>query len=204
MKKTIRPSAGIGLLVTALAVGPVQAGKNVSPAPSPVVPVAPLGLYVGAGLVANLFSRDCPCGDGSRIHDNDYGGVFRLGYNWSRYLGFEGRLIYAPWEKDFMDFLYGGLYLKPQMEVGDHVVFYGLLGYGRNHLSCDCPGHPHHTHDVWAPAAGVGAEYFFDGTRYDGKRQGWSIWADVVNTMYDKGSDNFRNNVVSAGVNYHF
>ncbi|WP_456432613.1 outer membrane beta-barrel protein [Nitratifractor sp.] len=194
----------IGLVAGLTICLPLNAGKNVAPAQTEVLPIAPYGMYLGAGLGASFFGRDCPCADGSRIYDDTFGGIVRLGYDWNDFLGLEGRLMWLPWEKDFMSLLNGSLYLKPKYAVTDNLTVYGLAGYGRNRLSCDCPAHPHHKHFEWAPGLGFGGEYFFNKERYNGKRKGWSIWADVVNVMYDKDRFNFTDNVVSGGVNYHF
>lgn len=201
MKKRIVMSAAAVMLMLA----PLEAGKNVAPVATPVVPVAvPLGFYVGAGLLGSFFGRDCPCGDGSRIYDHTYGIAARAGYNWNSYLGIEGQAHWAPLEEDFMKMSNIGLYLKPQLPLGDRFSLYGLLGYGLTHYSCDCPGHPHHTHNVHGFQYGAGVEYFFDDTNVNGRHEGWSVWGGYLNLMHNKEHYNFTDNVWSLGIGYHF
>ena len=183
----------------------VQAGKNVAPVETPVVPVAaPLGFFFGAGLLGSMFSQDCPCANGSRLHDNTYGGLVQGGYDFNRYIGVMARFLGAPWESDFMKLTHGGIYLRPKYPVTKKLTVYGLLGYGRNKIRHDCPNRPLHYHWINAPALGIGAEYFFNEERIDGKRKGWSLWGDVTNVMYNKAHYDFRDTLISAGVNYHF
>ena len=188
-----------------LAVSSANAGKNVAPAESPVAPViVPTGIYVGAGVLASLLTRDCACQTG-KISDNTYGGVIKAGYNFNRFLGIEARAYTAPIEKDFLKIdNYVGIFVKPQVSVGEKGTLYGLLGYGRTKISANCPGIGPHTHSIKAPAFGAGFEYNFDSTNVDGKRKGWSVWTDIINVMSDKTEKKFNDNIVAVGVGYHF
>lgn len=186
-------------------IAPLEAGKDVAPATAPVAPVAaPAGLYAGVGLTGSFFSKDCPCADGSRIHDNTYGVALRMGYDWSPYLGIEGQAHWAPLESDFMKMRNLGLYLKPQYDVTDQLNLYGLLGYGWTRFSCDCPDRPHHTHSVNGFQYGAGFEYFLQERQEGEKHEGWSIWGNYLNLMHKKTHYNFSDNVWAIGIGYHF
>ncbi|ADV45592.1 outer membrane beta-barrel protein [Nitratifractor salsuginis] len=183
----------------------LYAGKNVAPAVAPVAAVEePWGLYAGLGLLGSYFGRDCPCGGGVRIYDHTYGVTGLLGYDFNSFLGIQARLSWAPLESDFMKMGNGGLYLRPRYSLTDRLDVYGLLGYGWSRLSCDCPGHPHHHHNLHGFQWGVGGEYFFDNERIEGKRKGWSIWTDYVNLFHNKTRNNFTDNTWQLGVAYHF
>jgi len=184
-----------------------NAGKNVQRATVEPIPVpvakAPIGAYIGVGALASFFTRDC-C-RGGKIHDNTYGALLRVGYNINRYVGIEGRFYTSPIEKDFMKITsYAGIFLKPQMPLGENITAYGLLGYGHTKISANCPGIGKHKHSISSPAFGGGVEYHFNKTNINGKRKKWSVWVDVINVMHHKTVKKFTDNVTSAGVAYHF
>jgi opacity protein-like surface antigen len=184
----------------------IEAGKNVEPVEVPVVPVAcPTGFYIGAGGTYHNLSKDCPCAGGGTIHDNTYGGTVRFGYDFNRYFGLEGRGVYTGGGDGFLDDMWHlGAYLKPQLPIGDSFNIYGLLGYGFNKLNCNCFGS--HSHSIASPSFGGGFEYHF-GDIIGEKREGWGIWADAQNLMWnedDGAAKNLKSTIFSAGIMYNF
>ncbi len=194
------------LILSVALIGYLSAGKDVEPVEVPVVPVAcPTGFYIGAGGTYHNLSKDCPCADGTRVHDNTYGGTIRFGYDFNKYFGIEGRGIYTGGGDGFLeDMWHFGGYLKPQLPIGDRLNLYGLLGYGFNKLNCDCI--TKHSHSIASPSFGGGFEYHF-GDIIGDKREGWGIWADAQNLLWDKDdgiSKNMRSTIFSAGIMYNF
>jgi hypothetical protein len=187
----------------------LKAGKDVELVEVPVVPVScPIGFYVGAGGTYHNLDKDCPCGDDSVIHDNTYGGTIRFGYDFNKYFGLEGRGIYSFGGDGFLDDMaHIGAFLKPQMPIGTNMNLYGLLGYGYNRLNCNCPNAlGEHSHDIMAPSFGAGFEYHFKPLVGD-KREGWGVWADAQNLMWDEEDDvatGLKSTVFSAGIMYNF
>jgi len=197
--------------ITALLTMNSQAGKDVELVEDiPVAPVScPSGFYVGIGGTYHNLDKDCPCANGSTIHDNTYGGTIRFGYDFSKYFGIEGRGIYTTGDDEgFLDDMtHVGAYLKPQMPIGTNMNLYGLLGYGYNKLNCDCPNLlGKHSHEISSPSFGAGFEYHFEPLVGD-KREGWGVWADAQSLMLDEedgDATGLKSTVFSAGVMYNF
>ncbi len=198
------------ICTVAVATSSIYAGKNVEIVDVPVEPVEPIacptGFYVGAGGTYHNLDKDCPCADGSVIHDNTYGGTVRFGYDFNKYFGLESRGIYTFGGDGFLEEMgHVGAYLKPQMPIGTNFNIYGLLGYGYNKLSCNCNNNEH-DHSIAAPSFGGGVEYHFTPLAGD-KREGWGVWADAQNLMWDEENDDatgLKSTVFSAGIMYNF
>jgi len=192
----------------------LSAGKNVAPVKSPVLPVAiPIGLYVGIGAIWAPTSIDCPCSGNVRKYDNPLGGVARIGYDFNQYFGIEGRYLKAKYSRNFATVTHYGIYLKPQYHITNAVNVYGLIGYGKTTIDCNYKTKP--LYDGSGLSFGAGIEYdlskdtsgLTSGRAFDGEgdqEQGFGVWIDYQNLLYNKGAAKVRANVVTAGVTYDF
>jgi len=215
MKKTLITLSTI----VALSVSAHAGGKYVEPEDAPVEAIpatmSPLGLYVGLGAVAAGLSRDCSCGDGSRLKDMTYGGIARIGWDFNNYIGLEGRYLNASIENDFSETEHYGLYLKPQYHVLNQMNIYGLLGYGTTTVDYDNNSGKNSSLSQSGFSYGAGVEYDFGddenqgeyGRMFDGQgdqENGWGIWADYQHLLSDEGKFSTDSNVFSVGVTYDF
>lgn len=108
-------------LSTILATAGLNAGKNVTPAESPVAPVVnPLPLYVGVGLLWSGTSLDCLCSTGKKLKDTTYGGILRVGYDFNEYIGVEARVLRTFMGKTFAETTHYGIYLVPPEKPTNH------------------------------------------------------------------------------------
>ena len=173
------------------------------PTAKPVVPIAkpsgPSGLYVGGALAAMAARSDC---EGNRAN------VFSEEKGQDRQLGFTGILGY-----DFMDFLgaelrtsmglaeddHGtkmkqyGLYLKPNIDLGDALNLYGLLGYSTTNLS-DCGKNSDLSNSNGGLSYGAGLDY--------GVTENISVFTDIVNYLRDNETRSTWG--TNVGVKYKF
>jgi len=205
------------VLASLLASGVLVAGKNVEPAVVPVAPVVDINpFYVGLGLLWSGSSRECPCGQGTRLKETTYGGIIRVGYDFNQYIGVEARALKASIDKDFAETTHYGIYLKPQYHVTDKLNVYGLVGYGKTKIECDNPKIPAGTKmfDESGLSVGIGLEYDLSkdepvvtSRAFDGQgdqEKGWGVWIDYQNLAHNKGKSKVKSNIVSAGVTYDF
>ncbi|MCK5853772.1 MAG: porin family protein, partial [Sulfurovaceae bacterium] len=173
------------------------------PTPKPVDPIVkssgPSGLYVGGALAAMAARSDC---EGNRAN------VFSEEKGQDRQIGFTGILGY-----DFMDFLgaelrtsmglsednHGtkmqqlGLYLKPNIDLGDALNLYGLLGYSSVNMS-DCGSNADLDNKNGGLSYGAGLDY--------GVTENISVFTDVVNYLSDSESRSTWG--TNVGVKYKF
>jgi len=188
------------------------AGKNVAPAPIPPLPVPekpapavlpPLGLYIGGGLT--YAKSECQCdttirfANGTTSKTNSgksYGVNLKAGYDFSEYVGVEGRYIYTPWGDKDKTLKHYGIYLKPNAPVTENIDVYALLGYGKT--ECETLSNSYKGF-AW----GLGAEYSF-GKKTDGIKEGWGVFAEYSRPLKKSGSKNIKTNVITGGVSYHF
>ncbi len=200
-------------LITATALSSTLfAGKNVAPAYIPSLPVPekpaqetlpPLGLYIGGGLT--YAKSECQCDDSVRFSDGttsrvntgkSYGINLRAGYDFSEYVGIEGRYLYTPWGDKDKTLKHYGLYLKPMAAVTDNIDVYGLLGYGKT----DCETLSESQKGF---AWGLGAEYQLS-KKEQGTSNGWGIYAEYSRPLKKSGDRNIKTDVFTSGVAYHF
>jgi len=183
---------------------PVVVVPTPTPSPSPKIPViskpsGPLGIYVGGALAAMASRADC---EGNRAN------IFSEEKGQSRQIGFTGILGY-----DFMDYLgaelrasigleednYGtkmkqyGAYLKPNVDLGDALNLYGLLGYSTTNMS-DCGRGADLGDTNGGLSYGAGIDY--------GVTENISVFTDIVNYLRD---DETRSTWgANLGVKYKF
>ena len=184
----------------------LHAGKDAAPAESPVIPVTTIPFYVGIGGVWSITSTNCPCaqGSGGRKYDNsNFGGILRLGYDFNPFFGIEARFLKSKYSKKFAETSHYGLYLKPQVHISDAVNIYGLLGYGKTRIDCTYKKKP--IYDSYGFSFGAGMEYDFVSADGQGDaEEGWGMFLDYQNILWDKGQGKTRSNVFSAGITYDF
>ncbi len=202
-------------LASILATGLVQAGKDVIPVEVPVTPVVDVNpLYVGLGLLWSGTSVDgCPCNPSvDRPKDSTFGAIARIGYDFSPYIGIEGRILKASIEEDYSNTTHYGIYLKPQYHVTDTINVYGLLGYGKTEIDFSCPTVTDYSDSGVSVGIGVEMDISDDepvaaSRAFDGQgdqEKGMGVWIDYQNLLHNEGSRNIKSNIVSAGVTYDF
>jgi OOP family OmpA-OmpF porin len=208
-------------LVTLIALGSsaFAGGKVVAPVEAAVEPIppviSPIPVYIGIGLLAAGLSRDCSCGDGSRLKDITYGGIIRAGWDFNDYIGIEARALKSSIEDDFSDTTHYGLFLKPQYHVSDAVNMYGLLGYGRTTVNYDSHNGKTSKLSKNGFSYGAGLEYDLSTDESEGdysrafdgqgdQEKGWGLWADFQHLLNAEGKYDTDLNMVTAGVTYDF
>jgi opacity protein-like surface antigen len=169
----------------------VETVKEVKPAPAPVpvvcptpVPVKPEGpkkWYVGLdGLGAQFETDSGKCNELAAV-------VAKLGYDFNKYIGIEGRIGYGINDSDHIA---GGtteikenygLYLKPMLPMGEKVHLFGLLGYAKAKVeskwnSRSTQGALEGTVDEASPSFGIGLNYAINDR--------WSIVAEGVRLLH--------------------
>ena len=183
-----------------------NAGKNATPADSPVVPVV-TPFYIGIGGVVGMVSTDCACAGkaaGVRKYDTtNFGGILRVGYDFNPSFGIEARFLRSQLSQNFATTTHYGLYAKPQIHISDAVNVYALIGYGHTKIDCKYKTNPLYEGNGWNFGGGV--EYDF--ASHDGQgdtEQGWGAFVDYQNTLRDAGVNKVRSNIISAGITYDF
>ncbi len=172
-----------------------EAAKEPAPAPAPVVaapvvaPVVaaapkPRNWYVGADLMGANFSTDS--GDCSGLAALEG----KIGYNFNRYFGIEGRAGTGLNTKTHdaggdvkMKENYG-IYLKPMLPVGQKSNLYALLGYAKGKVESTAGTNAlglTGTTDESSPSFGLGFEY--------GLNDRWSVVADAVRILHSVDGD---------------
>lgn len=207
------------LALMALGNSAYAGGKYVEPQDAPVEAIPSttyaLPLYVGVGAIAAGLSRDCTCADGSRLKDMTYGVLARVGWDFNKYVGIEGRYLNASIEDDFSQTQHYGLYLKPQYHVLDQMNVYGLLGYGKSTVDYNNHKGKSSTLDKTGFSYGAGVEYDLSSDNKEGEysrafdgqgdqEKSWGIWADYQYLLGDEGTFNTDSNIFSLGVTYDF
>ncbi|OQX74867.1 MAG: hypothetical protein B6D59_00970 [Campylobacteraceae bacterium 4484_4] len=207
MKKAILMAATASMLFAGADVQPLvdydkqdevkaekEAAKEPVVIPAPVVaaPVVcktvaapkPKKWYVGADLMGARFETDSGTCDGLAVL------VGKIGYNFNRYFGVEGRIGYGLNDADHdaggdveVKENYG-LYLKPMLPVGEKGNLFGLLGYAKAKVESTSGNNPNGlsgTTDESSPSFGIGYEHML------GER--WSIVVDAVRILHSVESD---------------
>ncbi len=197
----------------------VEEVKQVAPAPVPapvVVAPAPVVLpernwYVGLDALCGRFetnSGSCSClGDV----------VGKVGYNFNKYLGVEGRLGFGITDADHDD---GGtseikenygIYLKPQLPLGDKVSLFGLAGYAKAKVDSESTSANGLTGelDEGSVSFGLGLEYMINDR--------WSVVAEGIRLLHsveassgtyspepNPAEDDINLDTYGLGINYKF
>jgi len=188
-------------LALLLSLTTVQAGKNVTKADSPVAAVVTNPFYVGIGGVWSMISTDC-CHK-KRIYDSaNFGGILRLGYDFNPFFGIEARYLNSRIHSKFATMSHYGLYAKPQVHISDAVNVYALVGYGHTRVDCK---YRHPLYEGNGVSFGGGMEYdFVSGDGQGDAEEGFGMFIDYQNILYNRGNGKTRANVVSAGITYDF
>jgi opacity protein-like surface antigen len=152
----------------------------VCPTPAPVV-AAPKKWYVGLDGMGAQFETDSgKCNELAAV-------VAKLGYDFNKYFGIEGRVGYGVNDADHdsggtteVKENYG-IYLKPMLPLGEKAHLFGLLGYAKakvessfSHNSKD--GALAGTVDESSPSFGLGLNYAINDR--------WSIVAEGVRLLH--------------------
>jgi len=199
----------------------VEEVKQVTPAPAPAPVVVPAPVPVVAPKVKKMYvGLDALCG---RFETNSgacscLGDVVaKIGYNFNKYIGVEGRLGYGVTSADHdgggdseMKENYG-IYLKPQLPLGDKVSLFGLLGYAKAKVESTAGGTNTlaGTLDEDSPSFGLGLEFAINDS--------WSIVAEGVRILHsveassgtytptpNPAEDDINLDTYGLGVNYKF
>jgi len=182
-----------------------------TPPPAPIVPLASvLGAYVGLGLVATQYDTNCNCNSTNKSGvDTTAGLMTRIGYDFNKYVGLEGRGIRTNWKSNGGKVKHAGLFLKPMYPVSNSVNIYGLAGYAKTTTQ----GALRRT-DVNGLAFGAGFEYDLSndvkkdakyGRTFDGQanqEKGLGLFMDYERLYYKSGSPDL--DALSAGITYDF
>ncbi len=172
------------------------------PTPKPVEvskPSGPSGLYVGGALTAMASRSNC---DGNRANifseesgqDRQLGFTGILGYDFMDYLGAELRASIGLAKDDYgTNMKQFGAYLKPNIDLGDALNLYGLLGYSTVNMS-DCGKGADLDDSNGGLSYGAGIDY--------GVTENISVFTDIVNYLRD---DETRSTWgANLGVKYKF
>jgi len=180
-------------------------------APVPIAPLASvLGAYIGLGLVAAQYDTNCNCTRTSKSGvDKTAGLMTRIGYDFNKYVGLEGRGIRTNWKSYGGKIKHAGLFLKPMYPVSDSINVYGLAGYAKTTTQ----GGLRRT-DVNGLAFGAGFEYDLSddvkkdakyGRTFDGQanqEKGLGLFMDYERLYYKSGAPDL--DALSAGITYDF
>ncbi len=194
---------------------PVVVAPAPAPAPIPVVPavVAKKNWYVGLDALAGRFETNSGVCTG--LGDI----VAKVGYNFNKYIGVEGRAGFGVIEADHDSNIGGtskikenyGIYLKPQLPLGDKVSLFGLAGYAKAKVDSKSTsiGGLSGKLDEASPSFGLGLEYMINDT--------WSIVAEGIRLLHkveastgtytpvpNPAEDDINLDTFGLGVNYKF
>ena len=187
----------------------VPAPVVVAPVVAPVI-VKPKKWYVGLDALCGRFETNsgaCSC-----LGDI----VGKLGYNFNKYIAVEGRVGYGVTDADHdgggtseLKENYG-IYLKPQLPIGDKVSLFGLAGYAKakvNSVSTSNAGLSGEL-DETSPSFGLGLEFIINDS--------WTVLAEGVRVLHsvDAGDtyganlnpaeDDINLDTYGLGINYKF
>lgn len=189
---------------------PVPAPVVVAPAPVPVV-IPERNWYVGLDALCGRFetsSGACSC-----LGDI----VGKVGYNFNDYIAVEGRAGFGITDAEHdgggtseMKENYG-IYLKPQLPLGDKVSLFALAGYAKAKVeSTGTTGLVGELNEA-SPSFGLGLEFDIN-DRWSILAEGVRILHSVENTYVNAGSspatttleDDINLDTYGLGVNYKF
>jgi len=185
----------------------------VCPTPVPVVAPAPKKWYVGLDGMGAQFETDSgKC--------NELGlAVAKLGYDFNKYFGIEGRAGYGfksathdAGGKTKIKENYG-IYLKPMLPLGDKVHLFGLLGYAKAKVESTFDATSKATAlagttDKSSPSFGLGLNFALN-DRWSIVAEGVRLLHSVENTFNVKGGGtqtekDINLDTFGLGVNYKF
>ena len=204
MKKLLSIVALGALLATSHA----QAGKDVEPVETEVVPVVVnLPFYIGIGGMWTGVSRDCECRQ-ERLKDSTYGGLLRIGYDFNPFFGIEGRALKVFGGSNFSEASHYGFYVKPQYHITRNVNVYALAGYGHTEVDCtasnSAAGGEDFKKDGFAFGGGIEVDLSPSRGAQGDEEEGWGLFLDWQNLANNDTPQNTNVNVVTAGITYDF
>ena len=185
----------------------------VCPAPMPVKP-APKKWYVGLDGMGAQFKTDS--GKCNKLAV----AVAKLGYDFNKYFGIEGRAGYGLNDADHdaggttkVKENYG-IYLKPMLPLGEKAHLFGLLGYAKAKVESKWKASSNNgalkgTVDESSPSFGLGLNYAIN-DRWSIVGEGVRLLHKVDGTFDVKGSSTTRKesdinlDTFGLGVNYKF
>jgi len=183
------------LLVSALT-STLFAGGNTAPQEAEVAPIPVLFPipYIGVGAALTGLSRDCPCDGNARLKDLTYGGMTRIGMDFTSWFGIEGRYINTPLDDNFSKVEHYGVYAKPFVSLSGSINAYALAGYGKTKISYKSGGRSSELSKNGF-SYGAGMEYL---------PSNWGLFLDFQHLLNKEGIYNTNANVISFGVLYKF
>ncbi len=189
----------------------------VTPAPAPV-PVAPVVVepkkwYVGLDGMGAQFETDSGKCNGLGVV------VAKLGYDFNKYFGIEGRAGYGVIDADHdaggqskIKENYG-IYLKPMLPLGESTHLFGLLGYAKAKVESTWDATSQNgalagTLNETSPSFGLGLNYAIN-DRWSVVAEGARLLHSVENIYNVKGGTTKAENDINLdtfglGVNYKF
>jgi opacity protein-like surface antigen len=120
--------------------------------------------------------------------DVTYGVLVRVGYDFNKYIGIEGRILKTMWKYEQQKIEHIGLFAKPKLSVTEDMNIYALIGYGKVET-----GHKI-VFDDTGMAWGVGMDYDMDNSL--------GVFIDYERLLQKSDTTDF--NVVSLGMRYDF
>ncbi len=183
----------------------------VVPVPLPVVPKVKK-MYVGLDGLGAQFDSSGKCNGLGLV-------VAKLGYDFNKYFGIEGRAGFGVIDADHdaggtseIKENYG-IYLKPMLPLSEKVHLFGLLGYAKAKVestfdSSSTPNALAGTLDEASPSFGLGLNYALNDS--------WSIVAEGIRLLHDvdhiyalqsggtEAVDGINLDTFGLGVNYKF
>ena len=176
------------------------AGGDIAPVPVPAEESESY-FYAGAALVYHTtYSTDQKWFDNSTLTQDETGGFMGIiGYNYNRYLAFEGRIHGSFFDHDYSETSGWGIFVKPQYQFrddendrDDFFSVYGLLGFGGVKVKGtdgDTPAHPEDFGKTIADETsfqwGLGLSYTFVDEDSEDRSGDITIFAEYNNLMSD-------------------
>jgi putative two-component system response regulator len=163
--------------------------------------------YAGAGIVYNrVYSTGSGWFDDSVLTQDQTAGLTGIiGYEYNEYIGIEGRVSSAFWERDYSDATIWSIFLKPQYRFWEndrasdayndaYFTLYGLIGFGNSYVEGSSGDN---YYSAWPDTIGkeimsetgfqwgIGISYTFVEVDNGERKNTWSIFVDYTMTADD-------------------
>ncbi len=167
------------------------------------------GFYAGLGIVGARYETNCDSGCSNSGKDTTIGVIGRVGYDFNKYVGLEGRGIMTNFSDDGGTVRHAGVFVKPMIPIGDKSNVYGLVGLAKTTTQ----GRLQRT-DATTLALGAGVEFDLSkdspkegryNREFDGKgdqEKGLGLFVDYEKMVVKSGAPSL--DALSAGITYDF
>lgn len=175
----------------------------------PIKHISANGFYAGLGIVATRYQTNCDSSCSNSGIDKTIGVIGRVGYDFNKYIGLEGRGISTSLYDDGGTVQHLGVFIKPMLPIGEKSNIYGLVGIGKTTTQ----GRLQKT-DAEALALGVGVELDLSkdspkegryNREFDGhgdQEKGLGLFVDYEKMVVKSGAPDL--DALSLGVTYDF